>query len=125
MKIRLAGTAEDTARAKARLGDLLREWDEELTEVPASGTDGSSTAGDRKSVDPAAITALVLSIPSTALAVLDISDRIRKRHRADQLIQQTRELTVHGVSITLLAGGDAPEVTTLTPDQLLDRNADE
>ncbi|MEU1208870.1 hypothetical protein [Nocardia sp. NPDC005825] len=124
MKIQIAGSTDNLTHAKGKLADLLREWDQELTEMPETGVDGSKGEDGRKTIDPYAITTLVLSIPSTALAVLDIADRISKRRRAQQLLQQAQELTQQGVTITLLTQNDTPDVATLTPDQLLDRNTD-
>jgi hypothetical protein len=45
-------------------------------------------AETRKSVDPMAVTALVLSIPSAIVALMDIVDRIEKRRRAAEVLER-------------------------------------
>ncbi|MGM7643935.1 hypothetical protein ACSVDM_03460 [Nocardia sp. JW2] len=127
MRIRIQGTADSPVRAKERLDDLLRQWDQESSDVSStSDTNNSEQNGyGQKGVDPVALTALVVSIPSAALAVLDIADRISKRRRAEQFLEHIRELSTQGVTITFASQDSAPEITALTPDQLLDRNTDE
>ena len=89
--------------------------------APAAGTSHE----DGKAIDPVSVASLVLSLPSAALAVLDLADRIRKRRRADELIDHARQLAARQVSIYLITQGRAVELSTLTPDQLLDLQADE
>ncbi len=62
----------------------------------------------------------MLSIPSAALAVLDLADRIRKRRRAAELIDHAQQLATQQVTIYLISQGRTVELRTLTPDQLLD-----
>jgi hypothetical protein len=84
--IRVSGADPETARSS--LGELARNWGHELTPV----TTGTPTPpdldhdGDTKAVDPLSLAALVLSIPSAALAVVELADRITKRRRAMELI---------------------------------------
>ena len=68
---------------------------------------------------------LVLSIPSAALAVADLADRIRKRRRARELIDHAQHLAAQHVTVRVISHGHAAELRTLTPDQLLDLLADE
>ena len=67
-----------------------------------------------------AVASLVLSIPSAALAVTDLADRIRKRRRATNLIDQARQLAAQQVTVYVMSPGHTVELSTLTPDQLLD-----
>ena len=67
-----------------------------------------------------AVASLVLSVPSAALAVADLADRIRKRHRATELLGQARQLAARQVTVCLMSPGRSVELSTLTPDQLLD-----
>jgi hypothetical protein len=67
-----------------------------------------------------AVASLVLSLPSAALAVADLAGRIRKRRRAAELIGQARQLAGRQVTVYLMSPGSAVELSTLTPDQLLD-----
>ena len=62
----------------------------------------------------------MLSIPSAALAVLDLADRIRKRRRATELIDHAQQLAAQHVTVHLITQGRTVELRTLTPDQLLD-----
>ena len=67
----------------------------------------------------------MLSIPSVALAVLDLADRIRKRRRAEELIGRAQHLAAQQVTVFLISDGRAVDLRTLTPDQLLDLLASE
>jgi hypothetical protein len=66
-----------------------------------------------------------VSLPSAALAVLDLADRIGKRRRAEELIDHARHEATQQVSIYLISHDRPVELRTLTPDQLLDQIADE
>jgi hypothetical protein len=68
---------------------------------------------------------LVVSLPSAALAVADLADRIRKRRRAQELITTAQHLAEERVTASLVTGGSTIELGTLTPDQLLDLLGDE
>ena len=72
-----------------------------------------------------ALASLVLSIPSAALAVQDLADRIRKRRRAQELIDHAQHLATQQVTVTLISDSHTAELHTLSPDQLLDLQASE
>jgi hypothetical protein len=123
MIIRLdSATAEDTAEARSRLQALARSWGHEISQAPAAATPAAGTAqsDDGKAIDPVALTALVLSIPPAALAVSDLADRIRKRHRASELIDHAQHLAAQQVTIYLISPGRTTELRTLTPDQVIE-----
>ena len=69
--------------------------------------------------------ALVLSIPSAALAVLDLADRAHKRRRAKELIDHAQQLTGQQETACVMSWHRTAEPRTLEPDQLLDLLADE
>ena len=108
-------------QAQQRLQELAGSWGHEITDTaaatPAARTDG-------KAIDPVAIASLAVSLPSAALAVADLADRIRKRHRATELIDCARQQADRQVTITVITPGHITELSTLTPDQLLDLQAD-
>jgi hypothetical protein len=83
-----SATAENIAEAKSSLQALARSWGHEISQPPPTTTPvaGTTHGDDAKAIDPISLTALVLSIPSTALAVSDLADRIRKRHRAREVM---------------------------------------
>jgi hypothetical protein len=83
------------------------------------------TDPDTKSVDPVAVTSLVVSIPSAMLAVADIADRIHKRRRAGELIERAQQLQAQQTAARLVREDRSVDLATLTPDQLLDLIADE
>ena len=62
----------------------------------------------------------MLSLPSTALAVADLADLIRKRRRAQELITRADQLAGQHVTASVISRGSIIELRTLTPDQLLD-----
>jgi hypothetical protein len=76
-------------------------------------------------IDPVSVAALVVSIPSAALAVLDLADRIHKRRRAKELIDHARQLATQQVTVYLMSQSHPVKLTTLVPDQLLDLPTDE
>jgi hypothetical protein len=127
MIIRLeGGTTEDLGAAQRSLHALAHCWGHELTEAPASATHAAGPArhGD-KGIDPVALTALMLSLPSAALAVFDLADRIGKRRRAQELIDHARQLAAQHVTVCLMSPHRPVELAVLAPDQLLDLLAEQ
>jgi hypothetical protein len=120
-------TVENTEKARQHLATLSHSWGQELAEVPADTSKASGVVrDDGKVIDPISLTALVLSIPSAALAVLDLADRIQKRRRAKDLIDQAQQLAdQQNVTVSLVSQNRPVELTTLTADQLLDLLAEE
>jgi hypothetical protein len=125
MIIQLDGaTAENAAEARSSLQALARTWGHEISQAPPAAA-STVHGGDGKAIDPVSLTALVLSIPSAALAVSDLADRIRKRHRAAELLDHARHLAARQVTIYLICPNGTIELRTLTPDQVLDLAADD
>jgi hypothetical protein len=122
-----SATAENTAEARNSLQALARSWGHQISPAPPAAPPAAGTAhgDDGKAIDPVSLTALILSIPSTALAVSDLADRIRKRHRAQELLRHAQQLTAQQVTIYLITPGRTIELRTLTPDQVLDLAADD
>lgn len=88
---------------------------------PAEATTAARTIHDNdKIIDPVSIAILVMSIPPALLAVRDLADRIGKRRRAKELIDQAQQLAARQVTVYLVTPGRTVELHTLTPDQLLD-----
>ena len=119
-------TTGNVEAARRDLEALASSWGHEVAEASAhtSGTAGA-TRNDDKVIDPVAVTALALSIPSAALAVLDLADRIQKRRRAKELIDYARRLAAQQVTVSLRSQSRPLELATLAPDQLIDLIADE
>ena len=117
-----SATAENVDAAKRSLEALAHSWGHEIAEAPAEATTAAGTShdDDDKVIDPVAVASLVLSIPSAALAVQDLADRIRKRHRAKELIDHAQQLAAQQVTVCLISADRTVELRTLTPDQLLD-----
>ncbi len=113
----------DTAsldQARQALSDLAGTWGQHITAAaPAAASRDPS-----KNIDPVAIASLAVSLPSAALAVADLADRIRKRRRAADLIGHARQQAARHVTITVITPGRIVQLTDLTPDQLLDLQAD-
>jgi hypothetical protein len=116
-----SATTDNTSAAKHSLEELARSWGHEITET-SGGAAPAVRVGrdDGKAIDPVAVASLVLSVPSAALAVADLADRIRKRRRAADLIDHARRLAAQHVTIYLISPGRATDLSTLDPDQLLD-----
>jgi len=81
----------------------------------------TAAAGQHKTVDPVAVAALVLSIPSALLAVLDVADRIAKRRRATTLIETAARIRLERrVEVLTITADGARPLADLDPDALLD-----
>jgi hypothetical protein len=114
-------SAENAEAARSSLNALARDWGCEVAEAPAQTAATAATTGrDERIIDPVSVASLVLSIPSAALAVQDLADRIRKRRRAKDLIDQAQRLAAQQVNVSLVSRTSNVEISTLTPDQLLD-----
>jgi hypothetical protein len=123
-----SSTAENTAAARRSLEAMVRGWGHEITQtLPDSASAARGSHGDERDrvIDPVSLTALVLAIPSAATAVLDLADRIRKRRRAEELIGHAKELAGQQVAVRVISRSRTVELSTLTPDQLLDLLSDE
>ena len=119
-------TAADAETARRNLQDLARSWGQDLTPAPArTALAARPGPGDGKAIDPVSLATLAVSLPSAALAALDLADRIGKRRRAEELIDHARHQATQQVSIYLITQGRPVELRTLTPDQLLDQITDE
>ncbi|WAL98466.1 hypothetical protein [Streptomyces sp. Je 1-369] len=112
----------DAEAAGKSVAELTARWG--YPAVPASAAE-PATDPDNKVVDPVAVAALVMSIPSAMLAVADIADRIHKRRRAGDLIERAQQLRAQQATARLVREDRTVDLATLTPDQLLDLIADE
>jgi hypothetical protein len=118
-----SATAENIEAARRDLEAMTNSWGHEITEAPADSPETANN--DDKLIDAMSATALALSIPPAALAVIDLADRIRKRRRAKELIDHATQLAEQEVSVYLISRNRPVELTTLAPDQLLDLMANE
>jgi hypothetical protein len=112
--------ADALKQARHDLQDLAVGWGHEITDAPTTAPP-AGTGG--KAVDPVAIASLAVSLPSAALAVADLADRIRKRRRATELIDHARQQAARQVTITVITPGRITQIAGLTPDQILDLQA--
>lgn len=110
--------------ARRNLETLTGSWGHPITQTTAA-TETSCPSSESKGIDPIAVATLVLSIPSAALSVLDLANRVGKRRRAQELIDHAQHLTTQNVTITLIMDNRTAELSALTPDQLLDLAASE
>lgn len=125
MIVELEGTTtEDVAVARQSLDDLARSWGHGVAPVETVRPMEVDRPGER-GLDPVAVAALVVSIPSAALAVHDLVDRIRNRRRAKELIDRAEELRTQQVTVRVVLPEKTVELTALTSDQLLELIDDE
>jgi hypothetical protein len=88
-----------------------------LTRRPAAPTDSGLT----KAVDPIAVTALILAIPSAVLAVWDLGSRLEARRKAGRIIEQAQRLRIERGTETFVLTLEGPRaLETLDPDRLLE-----
>jgi hypothetical protein len=115
-------SAEVVAEAKRRLADLAKEWGVEIAEITPAEVPARD---DRyRGVDPVALASLIVSLPSVALAVGDLADRIKKRKRAKDLIDRAVVYSDKRVTAVVITETRTVELRTLTPDQLIALAAD-
>lgn len=120
MIIRVDGSrAAEVDAAGREVAELARGWGHGVSEVSAEEAAGAGRGGS-KAVDPVAVASMVLSIPSAALAVGDLAERIRKRHRAKELIDRAERLADDQVSVRVVTRTRTVEVRGLDPDRLLE-----
>lgn len=113
----LAG--QDTGTAADELAAALAEGED----VAVRRTEAKALPEvERRAVDPVALASLILSIPSAALAVWDIADRIRKRRKAQAVIEAAKRLKAEKrIETYILAANGAPRAAAdLDSDKLLD-----
>ncbi|MFC9261325.1 hypothetical protein ACFT25_16095 [Streptomyces hydrogenans] len=120
MIIEIVGPGADAARES--IAAVTADWGHPAHAISSTA---AVTRPDTKGVDPVAVTALLLSVPSAVLAVTDIADRIRKRRRAGELIERARQLSTEQTTARLVRADHSVDLATLTSDQLLDLIADE
>ena len=126
MIIQVEGTApEDLEAAQRSVSVLAQSWGHEIADTPAQAPAAAGVNREDRVIDPVSVATLMLSLPSAALAVSDLADRIRKRHRATELIDCARELADQHVTACVIAHNEPLELRTMNPDQLLDLLADE
>lgn len=120
MQLQVVGHQEQERTAVAEaLEALIYDWDEQLTVKRVAAED--IPADDRKAVDPFSLAALILSIPSAALAVADLADRVNKRRRAKQLIDRAEKLrSTHRVEIYVTTSEGPARLAAMPPDRLLE-----
>lgn len=117
LKVLIRGDASDEgARALECLwvsfGDEANIQRETLDDLPEDA---------RKAIDPISLTALILSIPPAALAVWDLADRIKKRQRAQKLIDEATRLQIEMKVETYLLTFKGPKLLSdMTADQVVD-----
>lgn len=114
-------TTAGLASAKVSLEELIGGWGYRVRETSLSASDSGEPARENeKSVDPVAIAALIVSIPSAALAVTDLADRVLKRRRAQDLIDKVNESLDGNTTVNLITDDGPRDLSALNPDQLLD-----
>ena len=118
--VRIVISGTHAQAAAARLTPLLNEGHEAGLVTHIAASDVPETA--RKVIDPLALAAVILAVPGAVLAVGDIADRIRKRRKAEALIEQSKQLTIqYNVQIMIVSpGGETLTLEQLTPDRLLE-----
>jgi hypothetical protein len=121
-----SSTAENVEVARRSLVSLAQSRGCQIAEPPAEVTaPAKAMDSDDKVIDPVSVAALVVSLPSAALAVLDLADRIQKRRRAKELIDQAQQLAAQQVTLSVITQTRTVEIRTMAPDQLLDLLAEQ
>jgi hypothetical protein len=114
---------DDPQPAADEFAALIESFGAEATAETLKPDDASDEA--RRVVDPITLAALIVSIPSAILAVVQIGDRIadrmEKRRRAKQLLERVRQIREAGkVEIHIVGKDGARSLVTLSADDLLD-----
>ncbi|MGH8931765.1 MAG: hypothetical protein ACRDZO_14360 [Egibacteraceae bacterium] len=119
IKLVPASQAGDCDAAAQALEAVVHTWDKEL--VVSCREVKELSAEERKAIDPLSVAALILSIPSAALAFVDLADRMRKRQRAQQIIEKAGEFRAsRNAQAYIITVQGAIPLDTMRPDDLLD-----
>ena len=112
--------------AEAAAGELETILGQDVACFTATrSTPPPSTGADHKAIDPVALGALILSIPSAVLAVVDITERIRKRKKAQQAIDCAKQHSIQNtVNIFVVTPSGPLPLKDLTADRLLELTAE-
>jgi hypothetical protein len=110
----------DAEKAAKRLSDLLAEAGENATISQIQSSELPEAT--RKVIDPIALTGVILAIPGAILAVMDLVDRIRKRKKAQALIDAAQRVSNEtNVQVNIvLPQGTIRRLDQITADELLD-----
>lgn len=122
VKLYIQGEGAD--KAVQEIIPLIAELYETKPEVHSSAS--SAVAGEPRKIDPAtgiALAGLVLSIPAAIMAALDLADRIKKRKKAERLIQWARQKRESAPQLQIHIELSACE--TSAPDALLNSLSNE
>jgi hypothetical protein len=122
-RLELIIEGHDPRPAAAGLAALIESFGAETTAETLKPDDASDEA--RRVVDPIALAALIVSIPSAVLAVVQIGDRIadrmEKRRRAKHLLERARQIRERDrVEIHIVGKDGARSLVALSPNDLLD-----
>jgi hypothetical protein len=75
----------------------------------------------RRVIDPLTLASVILSIPGAVLAAIDLVDRIRKRKKAQALIDTARAVSADTAVHIIVTLEEVPrQLDQLTADELLD-----
>jgi len=117
LKIRLEGQGSEEAA-----GLLAQALEKELGHEPAIKR--LEASGDQKTkLDPVAVAALLVAIPSGLLAAFDLVQRFKKKEKAAVVIEQAQSLVEGrpGLRITISTpGGTTVRLDRMDPNDLID-----
>jgi hypothetical protein len=119
-ELRLILSGKNVESAAETLSQLLEEG---KTGAAVSRIEPSALPEvTRRVIDPISLGALILAIPPAILAVRDLTDRIRKRKKAQSLIERAKRIKDENEVQTLivLVDGSTRALDELTADDLLE-----
>jgi hypothetical protein len=127
MIIQVEGSsAEEVVGAERALMELADEWGLRLHDAASSPAERDRRDRvETRGGDLVALSSLIVSLPSAALAVADLADRIIKRRRAKELTDKAESLAGKGVTIFVVTETRKVELRTLTPDEVVTLAAEE
>jgi hypothetical protein len=119
-------SAEEVVGAERALMELADEWGLRLHDAASSPAERDRRDRvETRGGDLVALASLIVSLPSAALAVADLADRIIKRRRAKELTDKAESLAGKGVTIFVVTETRKVELRTLTPDEVVTLAAEE
>lgn len=116
--LRLLITGDRAESAAAALAAVVRKVDPDaaVSVQPADQADATL----RRCLDPIALAGLILAIPGAVLTAMDIADRIRKRRRANALIDTGRQAEAElGVRVVVVTAAGARRLHDMGADDIL------
>ena len=121
MKIHIGGKEAD-----ASASELAEFFADRLDTQVSPAAAETSSATDRKGIDPISVAQLILAIPPAIMVTMDLAERIELRKKVSKLIELAKRLrNEKGTVARLETSSVSRDLDAMSPDEVLDAAAEE